>query len=401
MIRGTRFRAAGVLAVVLLACAIAPAGVAAQARGVPVGEYQWHVTRATAGPTLPAARVAAANALLDAVVPVVRRHPDAGASPPDMCVRMTSHAYASDDGQRAAVEVSVMFPIVIDGQCYGLTTSALNVHVNDARLVFRQRVPLPGRTVEGDDAQIFMPLRPQPSPTGHPRYGEFVAITRPGVPLFLPLPRERYLQALERGWQASLAEARKDAAAVDSGFGGALARWLNGGRAEQVAETERALKEMEAYLTREQIAEMRRNFELSLRTTEESLRQMAATVAEQAPLRDGALADIESSLARIRGELAALSPAQRALPTCLVAEHAWESAGPMTCDASQQPIVPNPAYWDRGLTASAAQLILVRVGGVRPGGGESDEGRRTARQYAMQMRLFEGLDYEALAALVR
>jgi hypothetical protein len=390
-------------ATVLLAASTVPAAVTAQARGFPLGEYQIHVTRPVAGPVLPAAHATAAGALLDAILPIVRGNSAAASSPPDMCIRLFSHAWSTEPDLGAAVELSLMFPIVIDGQCYNLTTTAVAVRVNDLKPLLNRRVALPGPPAGSDGEPMFMPLRPQPSPASHPRFGDVVMIARPGASPFLPVTKEQYLRALERGWQASLAEVRRDAAKTPVDFGAAWERWVNGGRAERIAATERTLRDAAAYLTPAQLAEMQSSFERSLVETERALQAMASMVVESAPRQDAALASVQSNIEQIQRELAGLSPADRQLPACLVDETAWVSAGPRLCPVEQQPIVANRAYWDRTKPKHAAQVILVQVGHIerRRNDTASEAARRAASQQALMMRLFETLDYAALAALIR
>jgi hypothetical protein len=378
-------------------------GAEAQAVGRPLGQYQLDIQRAAAGRNgMTAEQARAANALLDQVLAIVRTNPTATASPPSMCMRLRTHSYLPGDDGRVAIEVDLSFPIVVQGQCYGMTTSALRIRVNDlAPLLTRMRTGTRDR--EADEEQMYQPLRPGNSPSAHPRYDRHVVIARAGEAPFLPLPKESYLRSLERDWMAGAAQAERDSRRNGAGLGDIHAAWIGGERARFVAGQEEALAILARSMTAEQLAEVREEMRRALASMDEAMPRMAGEYAAAAAHYEGrAESTTADYLRRVRAELAALSPAERRSPTCRDLDRAYFSAGPATCPVHEQPVIANPGYWRRGLPPGAAQLILVEIGDLTGSHGSGPEAAaRHALQQEIVQRLAATLDYAALEALIR
>jgi hypothetical protein len=387
-------------AALLVAAAAASSSPAhAQARPIPIGTFQDQVEPAKPGPVLSAPQAAAANRLFGELLPIVRANPLLTSSPADNCVRLASHAWGA--GARAAVEVSVSFLIVIEGNCYGLTEPFATIRVNEDRELF-QPAALPGP--RGDTAQpsIFMPLQPNASLNGFPRFGEHVVISRGGELPFMPVSKEVYLQTLARGWEAATAEGDAASARADREIQEALRAWLDGGRARQAAENERAIREAAAYLSADQIATMRTVLTEGLEGTEQLLRARLDGIREAAS-RAASHRTLRNELDLVRAELNGLTAEQRRAPACLDPLEAWTTAGPAECPLERQFLTRNPGYWDDSLPASAPQLILIKMGAGRPdrGNAQTADARRAATQRDIAQRALQGLDLHALARLLR
>jgi hypothetical protein len=396
-------RTSVLIALAAAAVLAAAVGAEAQAVGRPLGQYQLDIQRAVAGRHgMTPEQARAANALLDQVLTVVRADPTATASPPSMCMRLRTHAYVPGDDGRVAVEVDVSFPIVVQGQCYNMTTTALRVWVNDLAPLLT-RMTTGGRSPDAGEEPIFAPLRPTHSPSTHPRYGRFVVIARAGETPFLPLPREDFLRSLERDWMAGAAELDAGSRALDEALGGARDRWFGGERARFVAEQEQGLADLAPYLSAQQLAEMRETMRQVLIAADEGVRRADSAYAAHAPgMRERGERTTDDHLQRVRDELAALSPAERRTPTCLDVNRVLFSAGPATCPVHEQPVMANAGYWRRGLPPGAAQLVLVEIGdltGSRGSGPGADA--RFALQQEIVHRLAANLEYAALEALIR
>jgi hypothetical protein len=390
---------AALLRVVAVVAAVLPATAApaaAQAKSTPLGTYKVEITRAVGGTLLAGAQAVAADALLDQLLPVVRANEAASRTPPDRCMQLGSHH--GQAAGRPVANVSVFMLAVIDGACYNLYNIVIVITANDPRtLPASGRIDMPG---ESRPPQILPPLQQTGTIAGFPRYGNRVVISKPGVPLFLPVPKEQQLRALERRLQASLNEARAEFEKGQRGYAKSQEDWLNGGRARMIADNERALKDAEATMTPEKHAEYRRTLEQLLEAAEFGRQLGARMAAEQRARQPEWERQLSAPLDSVRAELARLTPAQLQQPACQVAPQAT-STGPTTCPIEQQLRVWNTAYFDDTLPAGAVQLIVVEIGEV-PGDPRRSAAQRSAHpQQQVIDRIIETLDYAALARLIR
>jgi hypothetical protein len=395
----------------LLAIAAAPIAAAAQPRTVPVGKHQDEVRRLTAHETLNAGDVAAANALLDQVLPVLRSNEAAMRSPPVTCVRLTARGVS--EASRPTVAIELFHMLVIDGECYNMLSTAVTLHVNTDGPLFQ--APLHDTGAEdGGASAIYPPLVGQSSPGPVPRYlvrprnplsgKDYVVVARAGVSPFLPVPKGFYLEALERRFVRQLEAERAAAVKTERDAREKWETWVRGGRAEAIARNEESARGMAAYLTPEKLEEHRRALAMAVEANERLLRQLLdqAVARLQPPERTGqptnqeCVRDAACALERVRSERARLTPAEQRLPTCGTS---GLTAGPANCAADRQPVMRNPAYWDAELPKGVPQLILIGIGQDPP--RDPAAASRIAAEYRHTLQIMETLNYSTLARLIR
>ncbi len=389
------FRIGGSGAVVLvLLGALAPSASAQNRTRPGPGLLDVQITRAQAGNGLSAADARAINVLLEQTLAIVQRTAAAAAPPENVCAQLDARTTAPAEAAIGGVTLSLSFPLLISGRCQNVTVSGVAVFVNDARPLLDNPLPGPGvHALTDEGGAMYAPPRRERSPAPFPRFGDFVVITRLDIPIFVPLTKERYLRALERTWEAALQEVQGDAAEI-AASGSSYERWLREERPRMVAEFEKQLEELAAHLSKAELETMRRNLEQVLAQMDETARQQPQLAAEFSAGLEGVARETRASLEAVRRELAQLLPAERKLPTCLVLDEVYTTAGPASCPPELQPVVLNPQYFDRSLPRDRAQLMLV---GTRAGTHVTEN----REHLELRTRVFETLDYATLAALLR
>jgi hypothetical protein len=358
------------------------------------GVLDVEVTRAAVGGRYSRADAEAVDALLDRVLAIVRSNPAVASPPADVCPKLTASAAKPEFSAYGGGAVNFFFPLLLGGRCRNVTVSGVVVHVNSASpLLARNELRGPRGAMEDAGGAMYLLPRRSDSPADFPRYGDFLVIAKPDVPLFLPLSKERYLRTLERHWEETAREQEAEIASLTAS-GAGEGGWTEEERARAIAENRTMLKELEPYASPEQLAEMRRSMEVVVEQMDRSWSERPAHVAEMAAAIGGGAAEARASLEAVRRELASLSAEQRKQPTCLVLDEVYTTAGPADCDPALQPVVLNPGYFERALSPTRAQLILVRTA-EKSHSGENREHRE------LRARVFQTLDYAALAALVR
>jgi hypothetical protein len=244
---------------------------------------------------------------------------------------------------------------------------------------------------------------------GFPQYSTgAIVLTRNPRPIWVPVSREWALQR-------ELAEARKnldgfaasEAAARAFDPTAALEKWLSE-RAERQREMEKSYAEMKP-ISPEVAEKIRANFFDVEKSVERTFRDAAERQKAAPPPKDrrgkALRRGVEKCIGYLEGELARLSPADRAAPA-YVSLKTLDLKGPsppgcsLVVDAdfpdATRIVQENPDYYDSALPPSAIQLILVDFSNF--------EGRVRVSppwRHAAYERIRDGLDYSALAAMLK
>jgi len=245
---------------------------------------------------------------------------------------------------------------------------------------------------------------------GFPQYGTgFVVLKRNPRPIWVPVSREWALQrelAQRRKNLESLDESANDAGAYDPAA--ILEKWL-AERPERRREMEESYKEMKQ--SNPGYAEkIRANFFDTEKRVEESMRDTAKRQKAAPPRQNARLAAERSTEERcirhLEGELARLSPAERAAPAyiSLSIPNMKKSSPERDCsyivDAdfpdARRLVTENPDYYDQTLSPSAIQVILVDFSNF-----EGSVRVYPPWRHAAYERIRDGLDYSALAAMLQ
>jgi len=244
---------------------------------------------------------------------------------------------------------------------------------------------------------------------GFPQYSTgAVVLKRNPRPIWVPVSREWALQrelAQRRKNLDGVAESAKAAGAVDPAA--ILEKWL-GERPERQREMEKSYAEMKgsnpeyAEKIRANFFEMEKRVERTMRDTAE--RQKAAPPRYNARLAAERSRE-EKCIRYLEGELARLSPADRAAPACIsgkILDTKRPSSEPvcsLVVDGSfpgaTRIVTENPDYYDPTFPPSAIQLILVDFSNFEESVRVSPPWRHAAYE-----RIRDSLDYSAFAAML-
>lgn len=356
-----------------LAGAVLTLAAAATAQKVPVlqvgagGRYETQIDLKTVLPGVPPARVATFRQHIDRLIALFGSLPQVTRPPEPLCNRLGSWLELVRPHGVLAAEVWVMQPILFErGRCHNMSGAGVTVRINALSLLL-------------DPQQAHLPVENGVGPWwGLPveiasrrviDLGGRVAFTHGRAPLLLPVSAERYLRE----------QIRRLPADPTGGPAGELAAWLNGGRAERIAENERNLRDMAPHLPPAQIAQIAAMGRRLVDETEQMLREAAAqsrgpSVREQA-----------------EAALAALLPAERTAPACLSRDTGRFDPA-LGCPRGFTIVELNPIYFDRS-RPDAVQLLVIETPADRTH-GESDA------KLAMRRAIWDALDRNALAAMV-
>ena len=242
---------------------------------------------------------------------------------------------------------------------------------------------------------------------GFPQYSSgAIVLKRNPRPIWVPVSREWALQR-------ELAQARKNLDAVAESAAAArafdptaaLEKWLRE-RPEREREMEKSYVEMKQ--SNPEVAEkIRANFFDLEKRVEQTMREVAERQKTAPPYNiariEAQRRGVDKCIGYLEGELARLSPADRAAPA-YVSHKTYDLKRPSPPPGCSQVVdadfpdatrivTENPDYYDPALPPSAIQLILVDFSyfegtvGVGPW------------RYAAYERIRDGLDYSALAAM--
>ena len=243
---------------------------------------------------------------------------------------------------------------------------------------------------------------------GFPQYNPgVVVLKRNPRPIWVPVSREWALQRqlAQRGKNLdSIAESAKAAGAYNPTA--ILEKWL-GERPERQREMQKGYAEMKQS-NPEYAEKIRANFFETEKRVEETMRKTAERQKAAPPRYDARLAAErsreEKCIRDLEGELARLSPDERAAPAYVSTRifDSKQSSPGRDCSCivdadfpdARRLVTENPDYYDKDLPPSAIQLILVdfRL-------SELTSGRRWHR--AAYERVRDSLDYSALAAMLQ
>ena len=244
---------------------------------------------------------------------------------------------------------------------------------------------------------------------GFPQYNTgAIVLKRNPRPIWVPVSREWVLQR-------ELTQARKnldgfaasEAAARAFDHTATLEKWLKE-RPERQREMEKGYAEMKP-ISPEVAEKIRANYFDMEKSVERTFRDAAERQKAAPPYKDPSgealRRGVEKCIGYLEGELARLSPADRAAPA-YVSLKTLDLKGPSPPGCSHvvdadfpdatRIVKENPDYYDLALPSSAIQLILVDFSNF--------EGRvRVAPpwRHAAYERLRDGLDYSALAAMLQ
>lgn len=358
-------------------CAIAAtmlaAAVPSSAQQVPVvqagagGRYETQLDpkRTVAG--VPAANVAAFRRHIDRLASQFAAMPEVTEPPAPLCNRLGSWIEITRPHGVLAAEVRVMQPILFErGRCHNMTGTGVFAGINRLSLLLDKR-----RAHVAADESVG-PWWAVPVEVAGRRVidlGDRVAFTHGRAPLLVPVAAERYLKEL----------IRRAPAGPEGGPESELRAWLNGGKAERVAENDRNLRSMAAYLPPDQIARIAQSNRRIIEETEAALRKAAAAPAEPSGKQVAATM------------LARLGEAERTAPACISMDTGeFDSAA--GCPRGFTLVELNPAYFDKS-RPDAVQLLVIETPSGRTH-GESDA------KLAMRRAIWAALDRDALAALV-
>ena len=244
---------------------------------------------------------------------------------------------------------------------------------------------------------------------GFPQYSTgAVVLKRNPRPIWVPVSREWALQrelAQRRKNLDGVAESAKAAGAVDPAA--ILEKWL-GERPERQREMEKSYAEMKgsnpeyAEKIRANFFEMEKRVERTMRDTAE--RQKAAPPRYNARLAAERNRE-EKCIRYLEGELARLSPADRAAPAYIsgkILDMKRPSSEPVCSlvvdgnfPGATRIVTENPDYYDPTLPPSAIQLILLDFSNFEGSVWVSPPWRHAAYE-----RIRDSLDYSAFAAML-
>lgn len=331
------------------------------------GRYETQIDPKTRVPGFSSAQVTAFRSQMDRVIASFAAMPQVTAPPAPICHRLSSWVEVQAPHGLLSGAVYMMSPISFDnGRCHRMTGTGVEVRFNALSLLAdpQQAFHRPS------DAPSDWFLLPQASLAARVvRFENAIGFTHGRVPLFRPVSAERYLREMLSHQPAD----------PEGGSGGELARWLAEEKPAMLAENAKQLREMAAFMKPadlEKIAEAQR---AGVEGMEQHYRSAAKN--NRGP----------SERQRLEAELASLGSA-RSAPACIV-------PGPLTLDAT--PGCPNglvlaelnPGYFDMS-RPEAVQLLVIDTPKGRTH-GENDA------RLAARMAVWNALDHDALAALVR
>jgi hypothetical protein len=171
-------------------------------------------------------------------------------------------------------------------------------------------------------------------------------------------------------------------------------RWLREDK-PKIEKGQRDLLEMLApQLTAQEIEAKRAEFREVLEKMEEGMRVYAAQSVASAGGLEKPIAEMQESLRKVRHALASLPPEALASQACLTL-HTDEAVAPqVSCEPRERLVGLNPRFYERSLSNGAVQLLLVRTYHGRHG----NQGDKT---YDNRMRIFDSVDLEALARVLK
>jgi hypothetical protein len=335
------------------------------------------------------------NAAVDRVAAILRANEAVRTPPPGICTRLLAFVGEFLVGARMRSAPTVQIPVSYDGRtCSRISNGAVTVHLNG----FGHFLGIaPGSGVEPESERelrerIFV-LPPTEAHAGagvrYAQHEHLVVLTHGRAPLTLPVSREDLLR--RRIVEAE--RTRTEIAAMPAEPMVDLERWLREEKPRMQAEFQQSLRELEEYLSAEEIQRRREAHESFLAQVEAGMRQVAAPQPELDAIRDGAAARTQGEAQQLRAALDALSPEQRRAPACFDPDNPAAFVG--DCHGGGRPYVMlNPSYFDDSLPKSAVQLIVVSS-------PMELRGKEDPRHYELRQRIFQTLDYAALAELLR
>ena len=274
---------------------------------------------------------------------------------------------------RATLVIQVFHPTVAQA---GEASATLRVHVNSLfPLTYGVGRPL----AEDTDGVMF----PEPVLVGRvggapvywadPGTDCLVAFKKAGRPLWLPVSRGRYLEALVASLERSFAEA-------DSAF---MAAEVDPGADKEMEEAMRRLREMDPTAAAElerQMAEMKR----TMAAARSGLDGSDGSVVSR---------ELRSKVGELKRELESLGPAGREAPAWIGGAHASQVSllSAPGDDGARRLVAPNLDYLDGEAPPDEIQLLVV----------ELDTGADHAPEMAIVALLREQLDWGVFRSLVR
>jgi len=406
----------------LLVAAVLPLSIAAQnpepdpltAGSDVVGKLR-PVSYPTEMVNIPAAHQQIMEANLQQFVAIVLRDP-ALRPPVGFDFRTGTHAYSSS--QPVALQPPLAYtmtgyfhwyvymPAIQRIEPLSVVMHCLYVRANDISTVFNnlERWQLDERGL------TYLEPREIRTVAGFPQYSTgVIVLKRNPRPIWVPVSREWALQReliQRRKNLDSIAESAKTIEAYDPTA--ILEKWLRE-RPERQGEMEKSYAEMKQS-NPEYAEKIRASFFDTEKRVEEALRDTAERQKTAPPRYNAHLAAEQSReekcIRYLEGELASLSPAERAAPAyiSLKIPNMKQSSPELDCSyivdadfpGATRLVTENPDYYDQSLPPSAIQLILVDFSNFE----RSVRVFHSWRQVAYE-RIRDGLDYSALAAMLQ
>jgi len=243
------------------------------------------------------------------------------------------------------------------------------------------------------DADVFLQPRRRDDVAGWTRYGDALVIAHEGAALWVPLAYGAALDLEARARQAKVADFQESVDASTSRLAVIRDPAWRATRLKEAQQDAAAMPNPQAFV---------KQIEESIRIEEASL------VAEVGPSSGSgkALAEAKLAVAEVTGLIAALSPAERAAPSCFSESGTSVRARFRGVPAAGcEPLVrPNYAYFNKALPRSVPQVVVITPIGRcfdtadkfnREANSPSPAGCRANRG------LIETLDKAALRAWVR
>jgi hypothetical protein len=271
-----------------------------------------------------------------------------------------------------------------DGKAHwgGEANSSAVLHINDTGHLYDLA---PQREALLPDGRSIAAL---PAETGRfygfPQYKRSrLILPRPGVPIWVPVSREQYLEALIRARDHEIAKLRSDQASVVDPY----ATWVaeRAERAQSAEETYQALKKMDP-VKAEEFRRMNEQMEAGIEAQLQAVRMPADDL--------GMLRTFETTTARLRDELASMSPRERASQGLWMKPEDDDLLGsglvPAGTPGAVELVALNPKLVDRTRPPEEIQLITVET---------NFDGSRVSN--ARLQEFLETVDWRRVASFLR